>query len=1213
MMKTGKCINRILVWAVAVCTLAGIAGCYNDQELLERLADQERRLAALDQVCTRINTNIASLQTIIRALQENDYIYSAVPIVSDGKVTGYTLSFNKRGDVTIYYGRDGQDGQDGRDGTDGADGKNGQDGKDGSVPVIGSQQDEDGVWYWTLNGEWLLDAAGKKVQTAGQDGITPQLKIEAGCWYVSIDDGSTWTFLCKAAGADGTNGKNGTDGKDGANGKDGTDGKDGDSIFKSVTQDADYVYITLADSQVFTIPKSGPLSISFWTDEAGYYADTLVLPPMFDCLTLHYVVTSPTNNIVVQTVTSGDMEAYVIPDQAKPLEGIIRIKTLDNLHVDLDSGQLLSKVLVIVASETCTIMHSLVCQESKLIRVDHDRVDIRQEGGKLDFHYQTNTPVSISIPDSAKTWCWQVKTKAQLADSIVSVHFEPNLGAKMRRTSVSVTNPFGIGRPGVITFYIYQDCNNEPIVFADSGLKQYLVDNRKVNLNGDSEISEAEAAAVPNLYTLFGTGVTEGRDYRRFNEFQYFTGIDTIPDRGFNKWRSLDSITLPESIKVIGTRKGIFQDCPNLKSFKGKYTRNNAIVYNNQLLRVAPAVAYDGQFIPDGVEIIGNKAVTGSQTSDLFIPSSVKKIRDHAFEYSNISKVWFAMTTDNPETGTAYIDSLSETAFNHCFKLSKFIGPTKKGSLRVTRDHLGLIRDATFYAFALGADTTSFVIPENAGVSTIAEGVFDLTDETGNPVNIKLKNLGLPSSVKHISTHAFRNAKNLIVWFKGGNPPTRVESGAFNDATGFGVAVPAVLDGGKIDKARTQTRVAEFRAALGISEVSYYDPAQWATVFEDDGIVFQDSKLKAKLIANGVDTNGDGEISYKEAKAVKTMEALLGSSLQNASFSSFDEFQYFTGITTLPAGSFNDWTKLTTVTLPGSIETIGIDFKDKAGTSPTPDKTVFRNCPQLNEIKGKFASEDEKALIYRRKGETTSKLVKVCETIPAFYIPEGVDTIARYCFYKSKAKDVQFPKSLKVIGDCAFEHSAIENVKFPLGDGSSKANPDVDTCRVTTVYDRTFAHCYNLKKFEGARVNGKLKVCAEDRVLYGNSTVYAYALGSIEQKVVIPDDKNIKRLADCVFEMVSPEGYLLPADQSKLEVIVLPTGISHIGARTFYNQAKLMQLFFHGSAVPAECGSQALAMVHSDAWIYVPAGASVDDFAKKLNYNQVTTWETWNH
>ena len=200
------------MWAITACTLAGIAGCYDDTDIRALLADRERRLVALEQACSKMNTNIASLQVILNALQENDYISSTAPIVKDGKTIGYTLTFTQRGTVTIYHGQDGADGQDGRDGKDGKDGRDGKDGQNGSVPAIGVRQDLDGIWYWTLNGEWLLDVQGNKVQAVGKDGQNGK----------DGQDGKD--------GKDGQSGKDGQagkDGKDGQNGQDGQNGKDG--------------------------------------------------------------------------------------------------------------------------------------------------------------------------------------------------------------------------------------------------------------------------------------------------------------------------------------------------------------------------------------------------------------------------------------------------------------------------------------------------------------------------------------------------------------------------------------------------------------------------------------------------------------------------------------------------------------------------------------------------------------------------------------------------------------------------------------------------------------------------------------------------------------------------------------------------------------------------------------------------------------------------
>ena len=191
----------------------------------------------------KINNNISAIQAAVKALESNDYVQKVTPVKDeDGNVIGYTLQFAFTGDVTIYHGEDGKDGEDGEDGKDGVDG---EDGKDGYTPVIGARQHPDGIWYWTVDGEWLLDTNGNRVKTTGDKGadgtigITPELKIEADYWYVSYDKGQTWTKLGKAKGEDGAAGSAGTA---------------GDAFFKGVKVTEDYVTFTLVDGTVIQIP-----------------------------------------------------------------------------------------------------------------------------------------------------------------------------------------------------------------------------------------------------------------------------------------------------------------------------------------------------------------------------------------------------------------------------------------------------------------------------------------------------------------------------------------------------------------------------------------------------------------------------------------------------------------------------------------------------------------------------------------------------------------------------------------------------------------------------------------------------------------------------------------------------------------------------------------------------------------------------------------------
>ena len=133
---------------------------------------------ALQRLCNETNTNLSALQTIVTALQNNDYITSVDPLTENGKVVGYTIKFAKSNPIVIYNGKDGADGV------------------DGNTPVIGVKKDTDGIYYWTLDGEFIV-VDGQKIKAQGtdgnngadgSDGVTPKLEIQEGYWWISYDN-----------------------------------------------------------------------------------------------------------------------------------------------------------------------------------------------------------------------------------------------------------------------------------------------------------------------------------------------------------------------------------------------------------------------------------------------------------------------------------------------------------------------------------------------------------------------------------------------------------------------------------------------------------------------------------------------------------------------------------------------------------------------------------------------------------------------------------------------------------------------------------------------------------------------------------------------------------------------------------------------------------------------------------------------------------------
>ena len=83
-------------------------------------------------------------------------------------------------------------------------------------------------------------------------------------------------------------------------------------------------------------------------------------------------------------------------------------------------------------------------------------------------------------------------------------------------------------------------------------------------------------------------------------------------------------------------------------------------------------------------------------------------------------------------------------------------------------------------------------------------------------------------------------------------------------------------------------------------------------------IKFADSKVKSLCVSQW-DTDGDGELSYDEAAAVTD----LGTQFAGTDIKRFNELQYFTSLTEIPAGAFKNSKLLASLKLPSSVTSIG--------------------------------------------------------------------------------------------------------------------------------------------------------------------------------------------------------------------------------------------------------------------------------------------------
>ena len=271
-MKRIKFVMLALLSAIISAT--SLTSCSDYQDEIDNLGtlfqNHEQRLKALEELCKNMNEDLSHISPIVNAMEGGDYITSVTEDES-----GYTINFRKHAPVTI---------------------KNGKDGKDGTTPNISVKKADDGLYYWTLNGQWLLadggmvrasgidgkngtdgkDGQNGKDGTDGKDGqngkdgkdgangTTPRLRINSDTneWEVSSDGGTTWVSTgTKATGKDGDKGPQGDKGDKGDTGEQGPKGDKGDmgdsasSLFKSVAVDdeAGKVTFTLNDGTSFTL------------------------------------------------------------------------------------------------------------------------------------------------------------------------------------------------------------------------------------------------------------------------------------------------------------------------------------------------------------------------------------------------------------------------------------------------------------------------------------------------------------------------------------------------------------------------------------------------------------------------------------------------------------------------------------------------------------------------------------------------------------------------------------------------------------------------------------------------------------------------------------------------------------------------------------------------------------------------------------------------
>lgn len=601
--------------------LLSLVSCteYDEVAMWNKNEDMGSRLAALEELCSRLNTNIVSLQQIVEALQGNDYVTGVVPVVENGETVGYTISFSKSGPVTIYHGKKGENGQ------------------NGTTPVIGVEQDTDGLYYWTLDGEWLTDDEGSKILAQGMagksayelavekgyrgtldewlaslngsngddgksayelavengyqgteeewlaslkgsagdqgdDGVTPKLEVrDDGYWYISYDNGQTWNKLGPATG---------------------DPGEDGDSMFSDIdVSDPDYLVLTLAETGAsIKLPYYKDKFDLLFVSGSDRVKEMSVYCGPGATAEVEYELTNPLNvQVAIECISHSGYEVAVDKSAKK-----ITVSAPDDPAAITDPE---SEILVFASDDERTVMRKLVVKQVKYIDYRATR--------QLDWEKSSVNP---------RFWGEDCKFLDE------------------QSTYDSAT---GEGRWAYTGTVIYI---TDAAFSGEAGLQEIVIPASVVEVGRNLWNETGGGGAFQNCTALTSV-VFEGDNLSKIN-------LNT-----FNGCSALSSIELPESLEKI--EYNAFDDCSALKS----------IVIPDKVTYIGEGAFYtctglQEAYIGDGVTEIAAKAFAEcTALKTVVIGKSIQRIGDQAF---NTRSSWDQMTL---EKITVLFDDIASGSF----------------------------------------------------------------------------------------------------------------------------------------------------------------------------------------------------------------------------------------------------------------------------------------------------------------------------------------------------------------------------------------------------------------------------------------------------------------------------------------------------------------------------------------------------------------------